>query len=154
MTTADDTGRNAAPMELFSAPWLQAWQSELNDSAAYRDAAAQWEWPLILSITNDGEPGGAAGAERSAYLDLWHGQCRAARPAERADEESARFIISGSIAVWRQVLDGRLEVVSAIMLRRLSLDKGSVASLLGYIGAAKALVVTAAALDTDYPEGV
>jgi len=140
-------------MELFSAPWLHAWQRELNDNAAYRDAAAQWEWPLILSITNEGQQG-APEPERSAYLDLWHGQCRAARPAELADEESARFIISGSIAVWRQVLDGRLEVVSAIMLRRLSLDKGSVASLLGYIGAAKALVVTAAALDTDYPEGV
>ncbi|HEY5094960.1 MAG TPA: SCP2 sterol-binding domain-containing protein [Candidatus Eremiobacteraceae bacterium] len=154
MTTPNDAGQNAAPMELFSAPWLHAWQRELNDNAAYRDAAAQWEWPLILSITSEGQQGGAAGSERSAYLDLWHGQCRAARPAERADEESARFIISGSIAVWRQVLDGRLEVVSAIMLRRLSLDKGSVASLLGYIGAAKALVVTAAALDTDYPEGV
>jgi putative sterol carrier protein len=139
-------------MELFSAPWLQAWQRELNDNAAYRDAAAQWEWPLILSITGEGQ-GAVDGVERSAYLDLWHGQCRAARPAVRADEESARFIISGSIAVWRQVLDGRLEVVSAIMLRRLSLDKGSVASLLGYIGAAKALVVTAAALETDYPDG-
>jgi putative sterol carrier protein len=152
MAVPSDGDRNAPPMELFSAPWLEAWQRELNESAAYRDAAAQWEWPLILSITGDGheaidEP------ERSAYLDLWHGKCREARPAARTDEESARFIISGSIAVWRQVLDGRLEVVSAIMLRRLSLDKGSVASLLGYIGAAKALVVTAAAVDTHYPDG-
>jgi len=153
VTTPSDGDRNTAPMELFSAPWLEAWQRELNENAAYRDAAAQWEWPLILSITGEGGQGATDGAERSAYLDLWHGQCRAARPAVRADEESARFIISGSIAVWRQVLDGRLEVVSAIMLRRLSLDKGSVASLLGYIGAAKALVVTAAALDTDYPAG-
>ncbi|HKW44334.1 MAG TPA: hypothetical protein VJN22_01675 [Candidatus Eremiobacteraceae bacterium] len=142
-----------APMELFSAPWLAAWQRELNASAAYRDAAAQWEWPLILSIVDEGRQRGDGGAERSAYLDLWHGTCRDARPAGASDEESARFIISGSIAVWRQVLDGRLEVVSAIMLRRLSLDKGSVASLLGYIGAAKALVVTAAAVDTHYPEG-
>lgn len=142
-----------SPMELFSAPWLTAWQRELNASAAYRDAAAQWEWPLILSMTDEGRPDGGEGAERSAYLDLWRGKCREARPAEKADEEIAGFIISGSIAVWRQVLDGRLEVVSAIMLRRLSLDKGSVASLLGYIGAAKALVVTAAALDTHYPKG-
>lgn len=140
-------------MELFSAPWLAAWQRELNASAAYRDAAAQWEWPLILSITAEDPQAGDEGPDRSAYLDLWHGICREARPAAALDEESARFIISGSIAVWRQVLDGRLEVVSAIMLRRLSLDKGSVASLLGYIGAAKALVVTAAAIDTRYPEG-
>src|SRR5450755_1078263 len=150
----DDGGPGATSMELFSAPWLAAWQRELNASAAYRDAAAQWEWPLILSITAEDPQAGDEGPDRSAYLDLWHGSCREARPAAASDEQSARFIISGSIAVWRQVLDGRLEVVSAIMLRRLSLDKGSVASLLGYIGAAKALVVTAAALDTDYPKGV
>jgi putative sterol carrier protein len=152
MAIPSDGDRTAPPMELFSAPWLEAWQRELNASAAYRDAAAQWEWPLILSITGEGREASDA-AERSAYLDLWHGKCREARPAVQTDEESARFIISGSIAVWRQVLDGRLEVVSAIMLRRLSLDKGSVASLLGYIGAAKALVVTASAVDTHYPDG-
>jgi putative sterol carrier protein len=152
MPEPTDGGRGTASMELFSAPWLAAWQRELNASAAYRDAAAQWEWPLILSITAE-EPQAGDSPERSAYLDLWHGTCREARPALDTDEEHARFVISGSIAVWRQVLDGRLEVVSAIMLRRLSLDKGSVASLLGYIGAAKALVVTAAAIDTRYPEG-
>ena len=149
----DDGGQSATSMELFSAPWLAAWQRELNASAAYRDAAAQWEWPLILSITPEDPRPGDDGPERSAYLDLWHGMCRDARPAAPQDEESARFIIRGSLAVWRQVLDGRLEVVSAIMLRRLRLDKGSVASLLGYIGAAKALVVTAAAIDTHYPDG-
>ena len=134
-------------LELFGAEWLHAWQRELNANAAYRDAAAQWEWPLVLCAT--GEHGDA---KSCAYLDLWHGACREARPARTEDEETARFVISGSFAVWKQVLDGRLEVVSAIMLRRITLEKGSVASLLGYIGAAKALVVTAAALDTAYPE--
>jgi putative sterol carrier protein len=148
MSEPRDGDRETTPMELFSAPWLAAWQRELNQNATYHNAAAQWEWPLILSSTDEGGQTAA-----SAYLDLWHGECRAARPATPADAQSARFIISGSIAVWKQVLDGRLEVVSAIMLRRLSLDKGSVGSLLGYISAAKALVVTAAALDTLYPEG-
>jgi putative sterol carrier protein len=135
-------------LDLFGVDWLNAWQRELNASAAYRDAAAQWEWPLILcSCGEDGSQ------KVCAYLDLWRGECRAARPALPQDDEQARFIISGSFAVWKQVLDGRLEVVSAIMLRRLNLDKGSVSSLLGYIGAAKALVVTAAALDTAYPAG-
>ena len=135
-------------LELFGADWLQAWQRELNSNAAYRDAAAQWEWPLVLCASGENGP-----RRSCAYLDLWRGECREARPARPGDEEQARFVISGSYAVWKQVLDGRLEVVSAIMLRRLTLDKGSVSSLLGYIGAAKALVVTAAALDTVYPDG-
>ncbi len=135
-------------LELFGENWLHAWRRELNANAAYRDAAAQWEWPLILCASaENGSP------KSCAYLDLWHGECRDARPARPDDNERARFVISGSFAVWKQVLDGRLEVVSAIMLRRLTLDKGTVSSLLGYIGAAKALVVTAAALDTEYPDG-
>ncbi len=135
-------------LDLFGADWLNAWQRELNANVAYRDAAAQWEWPLILCAC------GEDGSQKvCAYLDLWRGECREARPAIAQDDERARFSISGSFAVWKQVLDGRLEVVSAIMLRRLTLDKGSVSSLLGYIGAAKALVVTAAALDTAYPVG-
>ena len=65
-------------LEVFSAAWADEWARLLNQSAAYRAAAAAWEGSIALVMTQSS----AAEAERRAvFADLWHGECRTARVA-------------------------------------------------------------------------
>lgn len=133
--------------ELFSDDWIQKWQARINASSTYRASAAKWEWPLVVRVRPDAAAGLPAG--RSIYLDLWHGECREARAATPADIDRATFVMSGDVATWRGLLEGKLDPLAAIMMRKLSLDKGSATSLLGYVNAAKALVAAAAQAQRD-----
>jgi putative sterol carrier protein len=135
-------------LPVFSDAWAMACSLVLNQNIAYREAAATWEGALLLHMSP--EPGGSD--ERRVFLDLWHGECRAARAAAPADETEARYVLTGSISSWRLVLTGRVPPLVAIMTGRLRLTKGSLVELIPYIGAAKELVSTAASVEAVFPD--
>ena len=126
-------------MELFSETWAQAYCRKLNESEAYRKAAATWEGSLALAVRPDpalGFPKGAA-----VVLDLWHGACRGVQVVE--GEAEADFVIEADLATWQEVLEGRLEPLTALMRGLLELKRGSIAALAPYAQAAKELVKVA-----------
>lgn len=135
------------PFPVFSDDWATACADVINKSSAYRAAAATWEGALVLLMTPDAVPG----QERRVYLDLWHGDCRAARAAHAEDETSARYVLAGSESAWRLVLTGKIAPLLAIMTGKLKLAKGSLAELLPYTGAAKELVTAASAIEAIFP---
>jgi putative sterol carrier protein len=53
--------------------WIKALMVELNESEAYRKAAAKWEGDIYFIA----EAGGGLAERTVLYLDLWHGECRA-----------------------------------------------------------------------------
>lgn len=63
--------------EIFTGEWAEAWCREVNESEAYREAAADWEGAVVLTV----EPDPSYGVEtaRSVWVDLRHGECREAR---------------------------------------------------------------------------
>ena len=65
--------------ELFGPAWAERLERELGADESYRSAAASWKGSLAFSLLPDGTPGFPAG--RGLFLDLAHGNCRAARPA-------------------------------------------------------------------------
>lgn len=130
----------------FSSDWAAAWGAALNGSEAYRTAAATWEGPLVVSAV-------AAGREpRAAYLDVWHGHCRAARAAGPAEFAEAAFVLEGDPATWRELLTGTLSPMLALLTGRVRLARGELARLLPYAGAAKELVTLAGTVETSFPE--
>lgn len=135
------------PFPVFSDDWATACADVINKSSAYRAAAATWEGALVLLMTPDAVPG----EERRVYLDLWHGDCRAARAAQLEDETIARYVLAGSESAWRLVLTGKTAPLLAIMTGKLKLAKGSLAELLPYTGAAKELVTAASAIEAIFP---
>jgi len=135
-------------LPVFSDAWAMACSLVLNQNSAYRKAAATWEGALLLHMAPP--PGGAE--ERCVFLDLWHGECRAARAAAPGDEAEARYILSGSTSSWRLVLTGRVAPLVAIMTGKLTLTKGSLADLIPYVTAAKELVITAASVEAAFPD--
>lgn len=126
--------------DVFTPPWLARWQAELNGSDAYRHAARHWAWPLVLVI----RPNPDGGAERAAYLELDHGACQAARPAEPADYERAGYVIAGDAPVWERILARELDPVLALLQGKLRLAKGGLLSLTRHVAAARELVAAAA----------
>ena len=135
-------------LPVFSDDWARACGAALNENAAYREAAAAWEGAVLLrmlAVAPDVP-------ERRVFLDLWHGECRAAHAAVAADEDAARYVLAGSIDAWRMVLTGATPPLLAIMTGKLKLTKGALADLVPYVNAAKELVVTAAGVPTEFPD--
>ncbi len=135
--------------DLFSTPWANAWEKALNNNAIYRNAAEKWEWPVILEIED--LPTESKGLHSQLYLDLWRGQCRSVRPAEPEDNNSAAYIISAPLNVWRPVLDGHSDPMMALMRGKLKLVKGKMFKLARYSNAAKQMVLSAREVPTRFP---
>lgn len=135
------------PLPVFSGAWAAACADLLSRSTAYRAAATTWEGAiLLLMLPDDGTR-----EERRVFLDLWHGDCRSARAAERSDEAFARYVLAGTESAWRLVLTGRAAPLLAIMTGKLKLTKGSLAELVPFAVAARELVAAAAAIDASFP---
>lgn len=130
----------------FSSPWARAWCAELNASATYRTAAAAWEGSVALAAAASGATLGAA------FLDLWHGECRAARAATPEDLAAATYVIEADPATWRSLLGGALSPVAALLTGRLRLARGQLAALLPHAQAAQELLRLADRIETLFPE--
>lgn len=131
---------------IFSDSWTVAWATELVASEAYQRAASTWEGSIVLSMAQ------ADGGEQAAYVDLWHGECRAARAATEDDLATADYLIRAELATWRKVMEGELDPVFGLMSGRLKLARGSLARLLPYVEASKELVAAASRVDTLLPD--
>jgi len=136
--------------EILTDAWAKAWGEALNASASYRGVAASWEGAVLVTVR--GDPGRGI-EERAVFLDLWHGSCREARAARAGDLEAARYALTADARTWAGLLSGSLDPMSAVMGGALDLTKGSVASLLPHLAAAKELVAVARGLETSLPSG-
>jgi putative sterol carrier protein len=124
--------------------WLQALHAELNESKAYRAAAAKWEGDLCFVVT----AGPGIPQDTYLYMDLWHGECRNAKASD--EPVNSEFTISAPLPTWKKVIQGQLDPIRAIMGRQLKL-KGPMAKVLKSPKAAVELVNCAKTLDTEWP---
>ncbi|WP_420456085.1 SCP2 sterol-binding domain-containing protein [Rubrivirga sp.] len=132
--------------ELFSAPWATAVGDALNASDAYREAAATWDGAIRLAARD--VPGGG---ERAVWLDLHHGRCDETRAGEHALAAEAPFEIAAPVAVWTEVLAGRLDPLMGMMLGKLKVT-GDMGQISRHVRAAKEMVACAASVETTMPD--
>jgi len=138
-------------MEVFSEEWARKICEKLNQSKTYKKAAKTWEGGLILVDAK--EPILRLEKDLMVFFDLWHGECRGARVATEADLEQARFVLKANPFVWLDVLDGKLETISAVMRGKLKLVKGSAIALTKYVSVANELAATARQIESIYEGG-
>jgi putative sterol carrier protein len=129
-----------------SAAWVEALQHAINHYAPYQESARSWEGDFHFVIEPDG-PGTTDTVV--VYLDLWHGNCRAARLAG-ADDAPPEFVIRGPQRNWVRVLRRELDPIKALMTGALKL-KGNFAKVLKNVRAAQDLVVAASTVPTAFP---
>jgi putative sterol carrier protein len=133
--------------DVFSHSWVAAWADEIRRSDVYRQASATWEGSIALEMTHDG-------STRGAFLDLWHGECRAARAATDDDLAQADYVLSADAAIWKRVLGGQLEPILGLMSGQLKLRRGSLSRLTPYLAASRELVATASRVPGAFPDGL
>jgi putative sterol carrier protein len=126
--------------------WVKELMAVANESTAYKSAAAKWEGDLVFTI----QKGPGLPESKYLYLDLWHGECRAAKELKTANEEQAEFEIAAPLVTWRKVLEGQLDPIRGISTRQLKL-KGSMMKILKSPKAAVELVNCARQIDTTWP---
>jgi putative sterol carrier protein len=135
-------------MALFpSDAWLETYRERINTSADYRDAAATWEGDIAFCF--EAEPDHGVPEDLWAWLDLWHGECRAARMVTPEEGRAAPYVISAPYSRWKDVLAGELDPVKGMMQGKLKLD-GDLPTIIRYVRAANQLVLLTMAVPTEF----
>lgn len=134
-------------MQFFSAPWISRWRDEINHDPDYAAAGRSWNGPILL-LSRD-----PRGGTRAAYLDLAGGLCREARVGGNGDESAARIVISASRTDWERVLAGEVDPVLGLLRGTLSLEKGSLLTMVPHQAGARALLRAAFRVESQDLEG-
>ena len=125
--------------------WVKAMMVDLNESAAYLDAAKNWEGSFDFIVTLPD------GKVTTLYMDLMHGKCLEAYevPADAVDHKAA-FRLTGPVATWKKVMTKKLDPMQAMMTGQLKLA-GNMAMVMKNVRAAKELVESCTRIPTDFP---
>lgn len=126
--------------------WAKALMKEVNQSEAYKKAAANWEGDFYF-IVNEGQ---GIPEDTYLYLDLWHGAARDAYLIEDPSDKQVAFELSAPVDVWRKVLEKKVDPIRGMMSGQLKL-KGNMMAILKSPKAATELVAAAMKVNTDWP---
>jgi putative sterol carrier protein len=100
-----------------SAAWAEQLASQLQESARVRTESMSWVFgPLVLLVDADAEHGLEATGIR---IDLHEGAVRGVEVIPAADAVRAPFVLGGSLARWKTVFGGSLDIVDAVLDSRL-----------------------------------
>ena len=125
--------------------WIKALSQKLNDSASYERSAKNWEGDFIFIS----EPDATSDDEAYLFLGLYHGKSTDAAMLASEDEREAEFVIRAPFSAWRQVIEGKLDPIQGMMMRKLKLT-GDMKMILRYVAAAKEIVSCCALIPTDF----
>ncbi len=125
-------------------------QRAINDSTIYREAGRTWQWPLALIL--DAGPALGYSVDAAVVLELGDGRCVRADLMSSASVD-VPFIIRGSYAVWKRVVQGTLDPIAAIVQGKLRL-KGNLGTVIRHVTEAQALVQCAQAVPTAFADDV
>ncbi|MCK4484100.1 MAG: SCP2 sterol-binding domain-containing protein [Candidatus Thorarchaeota archaeon] len=137
---------NEDKLLFLSEDWLKRYMELLNSNRQYEEVAKGWEGDFIFQVDSDGK---AVTEPIRAYVDLWHGKCRAIHPA--APGETAQYIYSGTLKNWKKLLSRDIGPIKALFSRKFKI-KGSMTTVMRYISAAQELVATATRVPTRFPD--
>jgi putative sterol carrier protein len=124
----------------FPSPeWLDHFVDQVNNSAAYANAAKEWEGDVLLVVEG----------HDAVYLDLWHGQCRYAEYLTDPKARQAEFTIAATLESWQKVLTRQLDPIQGMMTRQLKLE-GNLVKVMKNVKAAQELVRCATGVATEF----
>jgi putative sterol carrier protein len=122
---------------------------QINDSAEYRLAAADWEGDiafLVLAEPDIGVPNDVWG-----YLDLWHGSCRGGGVVDPDRGERAAYVLSAPYTRWKAIVRGDLDPIKGMMQGKLKV-RGDLPTIVRYVRAANELVRLTGEVATTFPD--
>ncbi len=125
--------------------WAEEFCRQLNSSSIYRNSGRGWVWPILFKVRNIPEDlKGMFKSDTPGFIaDLNNGECRGIQWLDDATEADAPFILTGDYRVWLDVIEGKTHPLTAIIRRKLVLEKGEVSKIMRYPVAALEMVKAA-----------
>jgi len=133
------------PYKFPSDEWIKALMVELNKSEAYHKSAKNWEGDFYFIAM----PGDGLTKPVVMYVDLWHGDCRAAAVVADENEKTPEFRIWASLSTWRKVIEKKLDPIQGLMTGQLKL-KGNMIKIMKAPKAAAELVNCCTLVPTEF----
>lgn len=120
-------------MNPFEQEAADAWCRAIRESEAFQKEGSRWKTSL-----------GLIAGEKGILLVLEGGSCRSARSLSAAETVAqADTAFSAPEEIWRALIEGRENMVGAVMGGKVQVSKGDLFALVGYAAAAKALLEAA-----------
>lgn len=135
------------PIPFPTEDWVKALMAELNQSQGYREAARTWEGDFYFIVN----AGTGIPQDMYLYMDLWHGECRAAYAVSDPATKTPEFAIEAPLPVWRRVIEKKLDPIQGLVTRQLKL-KGNMVKVMRVPKAAFELVNCCTRVETAWPD--
>ncbi|MGD0355625.1 MAG: SCP2 sterol-binding domain-containing protein [Dehalococcoidia bacterium] len=127
--------------------WMDLYKDALNASKTYEDSAKTWEGDFYFIC----EKGGPVKETMYAYVDLYHGKCRAAEIVADPNKYKPEFVISTNYTIWKRIVMGQLDSTQALITKQSKLT-GNMAKIMRYTKAANEITNITKKLPTEWPE--
>ncbi len=133
-----------------SEEWTEAYKNAINSSRAYRKAGKHWTFGAVAMVVQS-DPSLGIEQDTGMILDVHEGECRGARFVEGiGSPEDAAFVIVGSYQRWKEVIEGRLDLIKGMMEGKLKLTKGHLPTLIRCVESSRQLVMSASQVPTKF----
>jgi putative sterol carrier protein len=126
--------------------WVKEFGNQLNASEAYAKSGKAWEGDFSFIVEADN----AYPETVYFFIGLRHGKCPDAAMMASENEREAPYTVSGSFSTWRKVIEGKLDPIQGLMMRKLKL-KGNLMKVMRYPKAAKDMVDCVSRVSTEFP---
>lgn len=130
--------------------WTQALRTALNTDRRYREEGKSWKFGSVAMIVR-ADPEHAVPKDAGIILDVHEGVCRDARFVEgESDPADAEFVIVGTYARWRDVIEGRLDPIKGMMEGKLKLARGHLPTIVRFVEVSRRIVSNASRVPTSF----
>ena len=133
-----------------SEDWMNKLVDLLRDNEDYKKAASNWEGSLALVIEKEE---GKFDQDLIFYADPYHGEIREHAIVNSVEEKSPDFVINGPYSVWKEIQQGNMDSMQAIMKGKVKV-KGNMAALLKQVKATQVMMKLLEEIPTKYVDEV
>ncbi|MFP3161336.1 MAG: SCP2 sterol-binding domain-containing protein [Vulcanisaeta sp.] len=147
---------------IFPSPqWAEAFCKALNENPEYREAAKDWVWDVVFVATNVpstvvnaiAQLMGLSGVTSNAgamKFKLRNGACQGSEFYIDASKADADYILEADYSLWKDLIQGKVDPVGAILSRKIRVKKGSFLTLVQFSSAAIKMTNTAMKVPTKF----
>ena len=128
---------------------MDAWKQIISGSKEYKEIAKEWEGSV--SITVNADPSKNVPEPVYMFTDYWHGDVREFVICDNAKAQTAKFIMTGDFARWKQVAKKELDATKALMQGKLKL-KGDLTYVVRNIKTVNKVIDLLTEVETIFPD--
>ncbi len=128
-----------------SEEWIKEFQRQMNESEVYEKAGKSFEGDWIFVVEADN----AYPETVYFFMSLNKGKCTDAAMIASEEEREAQYFIRAPFSIWRKIIEGKLDPIQGLMMRKLKL-KGNLMKVMRYPKAAKEMMNCVMRIPTDF----